>query len=134
MRMAPPGRASNSQTGFVNPCGPHHCATRFGSVQALNTSSRGASKTRVSTNSCSSYAMMFPVAMPFLLLLYVAQISIQPIEALRPELPVVPNPIGNVLERPGRDPTGPPHCPAPSRNPTSPPEDLQVPRYGSKSH
>src|SRR5260370_19146612 len=134
MRMAPPGRASNSQTGFVNPCGPHHCATRFGSVQALNTSSRGASKTRVSTNSCSSYAMMFPVAMLFLLFLYVAQIVIQPIEALRPELPVVPNPIGNVLERRGRDPAGPPLCLASSCNQTSTLQDLEVPGDGGHAH
>src|SRR5713101_99968 len=99
MRMAPPGRTSSSQTGFVNPCGPHHRATSFGSVHALNTSSRGASKARVSTNSCSSFAIMFPVAILFLLFLHVAQIVIQPIEALRPKFLVVRYPIGDVFER-----------------------------------
>src|SRR6266851_7585963 len=108
MRMAPPGRASSSQTGFVNPCGPHHCATHFGSVQALNTSSRGASNTRVSTNSCSSFAMRFPVAILFLLFLHVAQIVIQSIEALRPKFLVVRHPIGHVFERRGRDAARPP--------------------------
>src|SRR5579871_4999160 len=47
MRSAPPGFASTSQTGLVKPLGPHHCASSFGSVQALNTRSRGALKTRV---------------------------------------------------------------------------------------
>src|SRR5712692_6833194 len=118
MRIAPPGRTSSSQTGFVNPCGPHHCATRFGSVQALNTSSRGTSKTLVSTNSCSSFAMMFPVAMLFLLFLYVAQIVIQMIEALRPEPLVVRQPIGYVLKRRGGDPARPPLRLAPACNQT----------------
>src|SRR5208282_3297591 len=47
----PPGRTSHSQTGLVNPFGPHHCARCFGSVHALKTSSRGASNSRVMTNS-----------------------------------------------------------------------------------
>src|SRR2546428_13918831 len=102
--MAPPGRKSNSQTRLVNPWGPHHCPTCFGSVHNLNTSSPGASNTRVNTNSRSSFAMMFHVAMLFLLFLYVAQIDIQPIEALRPQPPKVHNPIGNDLKRPGLDP------------------------------
>ena len=51
IRMAPPGRASASQTGLVNPCGPHHRASRSGSVHALKTSARGASKVRVRTTS-----------------------------------------------------------------------------------
>src|SRR3989442_11601517 len=129
--MAPPGRKSNSQTGLVNPWGPH-CATCFGSVHNLNTSSRGASNTRVSTNSCSSFAMMFPVAMLFLLFLYVAQIVIQPIEALRPEPPVVRNPIGNVLERSGRDSAGPPLRLAPASNQSRAFQDLEMSRDGGQ--
>src|SRR5882762_453050 len=39
---------------FVKPIGPHHCATCLGSVHALNTSSRGASKTRDRTISRSA--------------------------------------------------------------------------------
>src|SRR5271157_2623397 len=51
MRTAPPGRASASQRGLVKPFGPHHTASIFGSVQALNTSARGAFTTRVSVSS-----------------------------------------------------------------------------------
>src|SRR5260370_33941202 len=130
MRMAPPGRKSNSQTGLENPWGPHHCATRFGSVQASNTSSRGASNMRVSTNSCSSFAMMFPAAMLFLLFLYVAQIVIQTIEAFRPEPLVVRHPIGDVLERRGRDPARPPLRLPPACNPTGVFQDFDVPGAG----
>src|SRR6185437_9050577 len=49
----PPTRASASQTGFVNPFGPNHFARCLGSVHALNTSSRGASKIRVMVISLS---------------------------------------------------------------------------------
>src|SRR6267143_499883 len=134
MRIAPPGRTSRSQTGFVNPWGPHHCATCFGSVQALNTSSRGASKTRVSTNSRSSFVMMFPVAMLFLLFLDVTQIVIQAIKALRPELPVVRHPVGDVLERTGSDPAGPPLRLAPACNQTGVFQHLEVTGDGGQAH
>src|SRR6266513_556126 len=108
MPMAAPGRKSNSQTGLENSWGPHHCATCSRSVQALNTSSRGASNTRVSTNSCSLFAMMFPVAILFPLFLNISQIVIQPFKALRPEPPVLRSPVGNVLERTCLEPAGPP--------------------------
>src|SRR5271170_5128454 len=58
MRMAPPTRTSRSHTGFVNPFGPHHCATCLVSVHALNTSSRGASNTRVITRSHSEDSVL----------------------------------------------------------------------------
>lgn len=45
-----PGRTSSSQTGFVEPFIPHHSDTYSGSVQSLNTTSRGASKIRVMTS------------------------------------------------------------------------------------
>src|SRR6266852_5213579 len=127
MRMAPPGRASNSQTGLVNPCGPHHCATRFGSVHALNTSSRGASNTRVSTNSCASFAMTFPVAMLYPLFLYVSQIVIETIKTLRPKLLVVRYPIGDILERCSGDPAGAPLRLAPSCDQTGVLQYFEVP-------
>src|ERR1700682_980059 len=134
MRTAPPGRTSRSQTGFVNLWGPHHFATCFGSVQALNTSSRGASNTRVRTNSCSSFAMRLPVAMVFLLFLYVAQIVIQTIKALRPEPTVVCHPIGDFLERTGFDSAGPPLRLAPSRNQTSVFQHLEMTGDGGQAH
>src|SRR5580700_9397288 len=46
-RNLPPTQKSILQTGAVNPFGPHHCITYFGSVHAFQTNSRGASKTRV---------------------------------------------------------------------------------------
>src|SRR5689334_15797144 len=127
MRMAPPGRASSSQTGFVKLRGPHHTATHFGSVHASNTNFLGASNTRVSTNSCSLLAMGFPVAMPFPLFLDVAQIIIEPIEALHPEFPVMGHPIGDVFQRSRRDPAWPPLRFAPARNQTGVFQHLQVP-------
>src|SRR5271167_2938764 len=57
MRMAPPTRASSSQTGLVKPFGPHHCASVAASVQALNTSARGASKVRVMVISRSASSL-----------------------------------------------------------------------------
>src|ERR1700721_129620 len=45
----PPGLTSISQTGFVNPSPPYHWATCLGSVMALQTSWRVASKMRVMT-------------------------------------------------------------------------------------
>src|SRR5712692_9744976 len=110
MRMAPPGRASSSQTGFVNPCGPHHCATCFGSVHTLNTSSRDASKTRVMTSirSDGSVAGLFLSAMFLLLVLKFVQVIVQTIEALVPERAIVLHPVGDVLERARLQPAGPP--------------------------
>src|SRR6266513_1468589 len=121
MRMAPPGRASTSQTGAVKPCGPHHCATRFGSVHAANTRVRGALNVRVSTSSrsvlpgsgCPAASL---AGMSLLLSLYLAQIVVQTVEGRCPEPPVLPHPIGDVLERARLEPAGPPLRPPPARN------------------
>src|SRR5258708_12728620 len=134
MRIAPAGRKSNSQTGLVNPRGPHHCATCFGSVHTLNTSSRGASNSRVTLTSCSSFVMMLPVAMLFLLFLHFVQILIQPIEALRPEPLVACDPIRNILERPGRNPAGPPLRLAPACYQTSMFQHFEVAGDGGPGH
>src|ERR1700690_1791266 len=112
MRMAPPGRASTSQTGIVKRCGPHHFARCFGSVHALNTSSRGASKTRVISISRSAKfaAALFPAllaAMFPLLLFQRLKIVIQTIEALIPEAPVAIDPVGDLFERHGPKAAGP---------------------------
>src|SRR5882724_9075898 len=127
MRIAPPGLASNSQTGFVKWRGPHHTATHLGSLQALNTSFLGASNTRVKTNSCSLLAMRLPVAMPFPLLLNVAQIIVETIEALHPKLAVVRHPIGDIFERPGSDAAGPPLRFTPAGNQAGMFQHLEMP-------
>src|SRR5580700_7882284 len=46
-RQTPPGRNSKRDVVVVKPFGPHHCARCFGSVHAANTSSRGASNSRM---------------------------------------------------------------------------------------
>src|SRR5215203_5823784 len=50
-RDEPPMRKSISALGEVNPVGPHHRITWAGSFQAFQTSSTGASRTRVMTTS-----------------------------------------------------------------------------------
>src|ERR1700694_2384982 len=68
-RNFPPTRKSILQTGVVKPFGPHQRIARSGSDQALNTSSSGASKTRVMTSACSSAVVgVFFAAICFLLL------------------------------------------------------------------
>src|SRR5258708_34974385 len=101
MRQAPPGRTSISQTGFVKPCGPHHCAICFGSVHAFHTRSRGASKTRVMTNSRSGGGVvgLFFSVMFLLLVLQLVQIIVQAFEALIPETAIVLHPVRDLLER-----------------------------------
>src|SRR3712207_6783004 len=48
---APPTRKSISALGDVNPVGPHHRITYSGSLHAFQTSSTGASSSRVTTTS-----------------------------------------------------------------------------------
>src|ERR1700735_3312905 len=61
-RDFPPTRRSILQTGPVNPFGPHHCITYFGSVHAFQTNSRGASKTRVTTIRSISLTVLFVIS------------------------------------------------------------------------
>src|SRR5947209_6974701 len=110
IRQRAPGRGSTSQTGFVNPCGPHHCPRCFGSVQALKTSSRGASISRLMTKSASSFlaAMLLVLALEFF------EVLVEAVEAFFPEPAIVFHPVGDVLERLGPQTAWPPLCvPAP---------------------
>src|SRR5438270_8265427 len=61
-RNFPPTRKSILQTGEVKPFGPHHCITYLGSVHAFQTSSRGASKTRVITIRSVSLTALFVIS------------------------------------------------------------------------
>src|SRR3954468_9308571 len=56
-RQRPPTRMSISCVSHVKPDGPNHCGRCSGSVQALNTRSRGAGMTRDSTISRSMAQM-----------------------------------------------------------------------------
>src|SRR5579859_3985068 len=97
MYIRPPGRGSTSITGLEKLWGPHHWARYFGSVHAFQTSSRGASKTRVRLSSLVSTSLFLAVmAGMFLLLpLQFAQIFVEPIEALLPELAIFTDPVGD---------------------------------------
>src|SRR5258707_70106 len=128
--MAPPGRKSNSQNGLANPWGPHHTATHFGSVHALNTSSLGASNTGVTPTPPSPPPLCFPGAFFSPFFLCVSKIATEPVKASRPEPPVVRYPIGNVLERRGGDPAGPPLRLTPARNQAGAFQHLEVPGNG----
>src|SRR5436305_9897289 len=109
-RKAPPGRTSIVHEGIVKPCGPHQRTTRSGSVQALKTRRRGASKTRVraSSRSADSVAALVLAAMLPLLPLRLAQNVVQAIEALLPEASVVFEPVRSPLERTRLEPAGAP--------------------------
>src|SRR5277367_3146012 len=116
-RQLPPGLKSIAWVVMVKPFGPHQCARCFGSVHSLNTSARGASKTRVTTISRAELSMaaatLLLAATLVLLffgifLLQPAQIILEAIEALLPEPSVAVEPLGRVLERCGRESARPP--------------------------
>src|SRR5215471_16985163 len=97
----------------LNPLGPHHCATCFGSVHTLNTTSRGASKTRERTRSGAFLfaALLAPAsgaAMVSLLFLDLSQVIVQSIEALHPEPAVALGPFRHVLQTSRVELTRPP--------------------------
>src|SRR6266550_88920 len=84
MRIAPPTRGSTSQTGFVNPFGPHHSARCFASIHARNTNSGDAAirLVRLTSSSPASSTLLFPMLSS--LRLYLAQIILQLVEAAVP--------------------------------------------------
>src|SRR5579859_365098 len=112
-RQWPPGRTSISWMVVVKPLGPHHCATCLGSVNASQTISRGASYTRDVTISRSdaTVAGLFLSLIAGMLLLLMnsfcfqrAQIVVEPVEALLPELAIVLHPLMHFLEGGGLQP------------------------------
>src|SRR5690349_221855 len=106
----PPTRMSIDCVVIVNPRGPHQLPMFFGSVNAPNTSSRGASMTRVRTSSRSAVSVAAGLTllsdMVLLLrrwmsralgggrglLLHVAEIGLEVVEALLPVLSVLLEP------------------------------------------
>src|SRR4249919_3580861 len=101
----PPGRKSKVCVVVVKPFGPHHCARCFGSVHTENTSSRGASSTRVpmiERGSCSRSRLLFTLTL-LLLRLQRFEIITQPIEALVPKPAILFEPAVGFLERPNID-------------------------------
>src|SRR3984957_20195762 len=104
-RQMPPGRNSKRDVVVVKPFGPHHCARCFGSVHAANTSSRGASNSRMPMIARGSLckSRLFVAAM-FLALrfrrlgLQDFQIGIEAIQTLLEETPIVFEPIVDALQ------------------------------------
>src|SRR5215469_2765214 len=96
-RNFPPTRKSIWQEGEVNPFGPHHCITYFGSVHAFQTSSRGASKTLVITIRSVSFTVFFVIS--DLLFLHLLHDHIQLVETLLPELAIADRPVADRFDR-----------------------------------
>src|SRR5580693_3891293 len=123
-RQTPPGRRSKLMVVWVKPFGPHQCAKCFGSVQAANTRSRGASNSRtpmIDRGSLSRSRLLFAAMFTLLLTqlgfrsfgfrifgLQRLQINIEAVEALVEEAPIAIEPVVDVLERPRLDPAGSP--------------------------
>src|SRR5258708_1276266 len=96
-RNFPPTRKSISQTGAVNPFGPHHCITYFGSVHAFQTNSRGALKTLVTTIRSISLTVFSVIS--DLLFLHLIYNYIQIVQALFPESAIANRPVPHCLDR-----------------------------------
>src|SRR4051812_19328572 len=93
--------------GVSNCSGPYHCASSSGSVQALNTSSRGASKTRVIRISWSAAGTGVK---SLIFLSFPAQVRVESIKPALPRLPTGLHPLDRLVERlglhPARSPLG----------------------------
>src|SRR5258707_1539798 len=108
MTRLPPTRRSISHRYVVMCAGPYQRMNISGSVQARQTSSRGASKTR-SIRTCVE-ALVAWVLGPAVIarLLQFGQICVESIESLLPEPAVVLDPVGDLLQGLGREPARPP--------------------------
>src|SRR6201985_679589 len=96
-RDFPPTRKSILQEGEVNPFGPHHCITYFGSVHAFQTNSRGASKTLVTTIRSVSFIVLCVTSN--LLIFHSFHNFVELVETLFPELAVADRPVADSLDR-----------------------------------
>src|SRR5918995_960259 len=81
----------------VTPFGPHHSFRRCGSVKAFHTKSRGASKTRVMTNS----SRLFLSSTFFLPGLDFPQVIVETVKALFPKTAELLEPFCHVFQRAG---------------------------------
>src|SRR5438045_137948 len=123
---------------LVNPFGPHQCAMCRGSVQASNTSARGASKTRDITISRSAaglapgaeadawLGLFFSLATLVLLGLQLGEVVLESVEAFLPEAAVLLDPGVHVFERAGVETARPPLRLPAARDQAGALEDLEV--------
>src|SRR5690349_13287930 len=91
-RHWPPTRKSKAWVVVRKPFGPHQRSRLSAWLKASNTSSRRASKTRVTTSS------LFASRMSLLLFLQLGEIDVQAFEALLPEAAVALHPLVGLLE------------------------------------
>src|SRR4051812_9830060 len=138
-RQTPPALKSNALVVVRKPFGPHHCERCFGSVHTDQTSSRGASSSRVPTITFGSESRsMLLVAATFLLLLLRgfpfrrsglqgAEVILQAIQPLLPEPAVFLKPVVDALQRVQLDPAWPPLRLAASRDQASVLQHLEMP-------
>src|SRR5919106_3464166 len=129
----------------VSKCsGPYHAVTSSGSVQALNTRSRGASKTRVIRTSWSAAAagvesvilLSFPPQRKLGLRcgVFPAQVRFESVHSGLPRLLARPHPLHCLVERLGLHPARPPlGLPAADDQPRAL-EHLQVARNRRQAH
>src|SRR5580704_5263253 len=96
-RNFPPTRKSITHAGQAKPFGPHHCITYFGSVHALQTNSRGASKTLVIIIRSVSLTVFFVIS--DLRFLHLIHNHIQLVETLFPESAIISRPVADFLYR-----------------------------------
>src|SRR6266566_1948604 len=128
-----------SQEIVMKPRGPHHSAACFASVQAANTTSRGASNVRVIVSprcpaSLTALSLARILLSPRFARLEAGQIVVQSVEALFPELPVIFDPIGGGPERRRVEPAGSPLRFAAARNEPGALQHLQMLRHRGQAH
>src|SRR5580704_229112 len=108
-RQTPSGRISKLDVVVVKPFGPHHCARCFGSVQASNTRSHGASNSRTAIIACEACprSMLFVAGTLFVAMsvifrifaLQLFQIRVEAIETLVEKTAVGVEPFVDVFQR-----------------------------------
>src|SRR6266545_904692 len=143
----PTSRKSISAAGEVKPFGPHQRRAITGSVQAFQTSSRGASKARsiMSTRSSAVVGASVRSAIPvlllrdlaavfLLLLLQFLQVGVQAIEAFLPIAAIALEPLVGILERPRFEPAGAPLRLSRARDETGALQHLEVLGDGGQGH
>src|SRR6266545_2512336 len=137
-RHLPPTRTSILSTTVEYLRGPHHLGMSSGSIIVLNRSSRGASKTRVSSISRSegnvSVIVLSLAITVFLLLLHPMKDFIQSLEALLPEPAVALDPLVGLPERCGIEARRPPLRVAAALDEPRSLEHLQMLRDGRKAN
>src|SRR5437867_3675118 len=134
IRIAPPTRTSSSQRGAVKPSGGNQSASCVGSVHALYTRCRGASKTLVVTRVRSGAITLSPAAMSLFLPLQFAQMRVESIETLFPENAIALHPSGCFAKPRRLEPCGPPLRVASTRDQPRMLEHLEVLRDRGEGH